>query len=164
MKKLDRGVLEAARHGIERSPKWPGIRKSFLKANPKCAACGKDAKPGGLQAHHRIPFHYCIALKRPDLELDERNLIALCEDEKGIKVENHHLLVGHLDDFKSSNLEVANDAAKTYNGMTAKQIRNNKDWQKEEKNKMKPLNAMTTTDKYKLRKLMDSLYPLEEKK
>jgi hypothetical protein len=33
--------------------------------------------------HHIFPFHYCIALGRPDLELDDRNLITLCEDEQG---------------------------------------------------------------------------------
>jgi len=43
-------------------------------------------KPGtntraGLQVHHIFPFHYCIALGRPDLELDDRNLITLCEDD-----------------------------------------------------------------------------------
>ena len=56
--------------------------------------------------HHIFPFHYCIALGRPDLELDDRNLITLCEDEAGKPGQNHHLLVGHLDDFESSNLAV----------------------------------------------------------
>ena len=33
---------------------------------------------GPVQVQHIFPFHYCVALGRPDLELDERNLITLC--------------------------------------------------------------------------------------
>lgn len=162
-RKVDRGAIEAKRHGIKRSPKWPKVRKAFLKANPVCAACGIEARQGGLQAHHVIPFYYAVLLNRPDLELDPRNLITLCEDEEGKTTDDHHLLVGHLDNFQSSNPAVKEDAEKTYHGMTAEKIRKNGVWLAGERNRMKPWNAMTTTEKYALRKLMDKLFPLVEK-
>ncbi len=43
-----------------------------------------------------FPFHYCIALGRPDLELGQRNLITLCEDEAGHPADNHHYEAGVL--------------------------------------------------------------------
>src|SRR6202049_95726 len=106
-----------------RSPEWPRVERVHLQRQPHCICC----KPGtntraGLQVHHIFPFHYAIALGRPDLELDDRNLITLCEDEAGKPGQNHHLLVGHLDDFESSNLAVVEDAARTFYGMDATAI------------------------------------------
>ncbi|MBS2033219.1 MAG: hypothetical protein JST54_35425, partial [Deltaproteobacteria bacterium] len=84
--------------GVARSSRWPRIEKLHLSLQPKCACCGDKMDPhAGMQVHHIFPFHYCIALGRPDLELDLRNLITLCENEPGQPGENHHLLVGHLD-------------------------------------------------------------------
>jgi hypothetical protein len=90
-------------------------------------------KPGtnpraGLQVHHIFPFHYCIALGRPDLELDDRNLITLCEDEAGKPGQNHHLLVGHLDDFESSNLAVVRMRRGAFYGMDAEAIKSDMTW------------------------------------
>lgn len=53
----------------KRSPKWEEFSKHFL-IGKTCAACGtKD----NLESHHIIPFHL-----KPELELIESNLIALC--------------------------------------------------------------------------------------
>lgn len=53
-----------------RSGEWPRVRAAFL-AGKVCAACGgKD----NLEAHHKKPFHL-----HPELELDDKNLICLCE-------------------------------------------------------------------------------------
>ena len=76
--------VEAARCGVARSSRWPRIEKLHLSLQPKCACCGDKMDPhAGMQVHHIFPFHYCIALGRPDLELDLRNLITLCENEPG---------------------------------------------------------------------------------
>lgn len=82
-----------------RSSKWPALRKSFLEANPTCAACGCSTD---LEVHHIKPYH-----KNPELELDPSNLIVLC-DRPG--PENHHLTVGHLGNFRKENPEVVDDA------------------------------------------------------
>lgn len=68
-------------------------------AGKACAVCGGKKK---LEAHHIMPFHL-----HPQLEMDERNLIPLCE---GAGV-NCHLLFGHLGDFRSFNRRVWLDAS-----------------------------------------------------
>jgi len=63
----------------ERSGEWRRVRDQFVEKFPVCAACGSSA---ALNVHHVIPFHV-----RPDLELDEWNLITLCRE--------HHFRIGH---------------------------------------------------------------------
>lgn len=75
------------------------MRARFLADHPSCAVCGGTRK---VEVHHRIPFHL-----RPDLELDPDNLITLCE---GCPSANHHLLYGHLGNYKSFNAQVELDA------------------------------------------------------
>jgi hypothetical protein len=72
-----------------------------------------------------FPFHYVVLCERPDLELDPRNLITLC-----IHHENeHHVLLGHLDDYESYNPDVL-AFVKNYSGLTSQQIRADQLWQK----------------------------------
>ena len=79
--------------GESRSPKWPAVRQHHLDREPCCAACGsKDL----LNVHHVRPFH-----TDPALELEDSNLITLCEQ--------HHLTFGHLMDWKSWNPDVRKD-------------------------------------------------------
>ncbi len=151
------GGIEAARHGIARSSQWPKVERAFVLRYPQCAACVKNMS--GVQVHHVFPFHYCIALGYPQLELDPRNLITLCETEHGISSDDHHLLLGHLDDFKSSNLSVRSDVIK-YHGMNHHTIINNPDWLAAKANKVKPLDEMTDQDKQDFIALMKSTYGL----
>lgn len=158
--KIDHGAVEAARHGVARSPEWPKVEKAHLDKQPRCVCCKPGTNTGaGLQVHHIFPFHYCIKLGRPDLELDDRNLITLCESEENKPGENHHLLVGHLDDFASSNLNVTRDADKTFYGMTKAQIEANAEWLKEKAARLKPLDEMTDTDKKNFTNLMNKHFP-----
>jgi hypothetical protein len=86
-------------NGKKRSPKWAAFRRQFLQGKV-CAVCGGTKK---LELHHIRPFHL-----HPELELDEGNVIPLCENNKdGV---NCHLLFGHLGSFKSFNLTVISDA------------------------------------------------------
>lgn len=85
--------------GSKRSGKWSTVRKHFLVKNPECAACGSKKK---LNVHHIKPFH-----EHPELELDENNLITLCESDCGGVV--CHLFFGHLGDYKEINPDVVQD-------------------------------------------------------
>lgn len=86
----------------ERSPHWPAVRRAHLKAHPTCAACGARAVLG-MQVHHEKPFHL-----DPELELDPKNLITLCERLTGPEC---HLRIGHGGSFQLYNPHVRLDAA-----------------------------------------------------
>ncbi len=81
-----------------RSGQWPAIRKQFLKDNIACAVCGTKGsflKPN--EVHHIKPFNL-----RPELELEENNLITLCRD--------HHFFIAHLMSWSSWNENVKQDS------------------------------------------------------
>ena len=82
---------------LPRSPHWSTVRAEHLKIEPTCAACGGTE---GLQVHHCLPFHL-----DPSKELDQDNLITLCEER------NCHYIFGHLYNWHSYNPNVREDAA-----------------------------------------------------
>jgi len=87
--------------GAKRSSKWRKVRKEHLAKNPLCACCKSKRK---VEVHHKVPFHFA-----PDLELNEGNLVSLCENKKyGI---NCHLLLGHLGNYRKVNTTVDADVA-----------------------------------------------------
>ena len=100
-KRLFKAVTEAVKGKplAVRSSHWETVRKRHLKAFPTCAACGCDQH---LQVHHIKPFHL-----HPELELEESNLITLCE---GKGEHQCHLNIGHLGNFKRENPDVVKDA------------------------------------------------------
>lgn len=79
-----------------RSGRWATVRRQHLELEPSCAACGRSKD---LEVHHIQPYH-----ERPELELDDGNLVTLCGDPC-------HLVFGHLLNFKKSNPQVREDAA-----------------------------------------------------
>lgn len=81
-----------------RSPKWAAFSKKFLRGKC-CAVCGRSDQ---VVPHHKKPYHLY-----PELELDETNLIPLCEG----RTVNCHLAVGHLFRWASWNETVESDAA-----------------------------------------------------
>jgi len=81
-----------------RSPKWSKARIEHLKVEPTCRVCGATTK---LEVHHVEPFH-----KRPDLELDPKNLVTLCGNPSC----KSHLTIGHLGDYQLANPDVRSDA------------------------------------------------------
>jgi 5-methylcytosine-specific restriction enzyme A len=100
-----RHLIDAAKgkHPLSaaRSPHWPKVREEHLQIQPVCVVCGGSVK---LNVHHIKPFHL-----HPELELDHKNLVTLCEAEKdGV---NCHLLFGHLGNFRSFNKDVREDAS-----------------------------------------------------
>lgn len=88
--------------GANRSGKWPAVRAAFLRKNPACIACGRTAK---LEVHHIQPFHL-----RPDLELIESNLCALCDTPC-------HLVHGHFLNWSASNPEVIEQCKNYLDGL-----------------------------------------------
>jgi len=80
--------------------------------------CGYKGKK--LHVHHIKPFHL-----HPQLELDPRNLITLCE----ARGRDHHLLLGHLGTWESYNEHIRDDV-KRFHRKTAAQIRADAAWQR----------------------------------
>lgn len=147
---------------LERSSKWDEVQKAHIKKHPYCVACGKDVKypnNNGLQVHHIIPFHFCTELGRPDLELDERNLMTLCETEDDIKTPNHHLLIGHLGDWQSYNGTAKKDAISTFHGLKQSEIKSNSLWKKMRAGKPAHLNKLTEKEKKELKAYMNKRFP-----
>jgi hypothetical protein len=155
----DHGLVEARRHGIARSPEWSKIEKAHLAKSPICVACPSWKEPAHVQVHHIFPFHYCIVLGRPDLELDPRNLITLCEDSPPGIGQDHHLLLGHLDSFASGNVDTEHAATTEFHGLPAEKIRKSAAWLSKVAARLRPLDAMSSADRMALRILMDRAIP-----
>ncbi len=159
IKPIDEGLKAAKSVGImHRSQHWDETQKAHLKKYPTCAVCNATTS---LQVHHIFPFEFCIQLGRADLELDERNLITLCQNEDGKHSNNHHLLIGHLDDFKSFNIDVRKDASVFFNGMTDEEIKISSVWKQKHNNRPMHLINMTIDERKQLRVLMDTKMPLK---
>jgi hypothetical protein len=137
--RVDHGAVYAASHGLTRSPHWHHVEQAFLHAHPQCEAGGGTEK---LQVHHIFDFHEAILIGRPDAELDPDNLITLSQAPAG----EYHILLGHLDDFRSINSSVW-DFVHKYHGWTAQAIRNDPDWQKAHQTRPEPWDKWTTSEK-----------------
>ncbi len=86
---------------IPRHDDWDDFRDLVVKE--RGSRCEISGATTDLEAHHIIPFHYCIWLDLPQLELEPRNLIVL----SGSPI-NYHLLLGHLGDFSTYNPYITN--------------------------------------------------------
>ena len=155
MTTTDRGATVGHDHGIPRSSKWKTARRNYIKAHPFCEACGPTVTRTQLEVHHRIPYHLCGLLGRPELEFDARNFIVLCEDD-GV---DHHLLLGHLDSFQTSNKSVQQSVLDFF-GSTAAQIRGDTRWLALKAAAPKAWEDMTDDDKAAMKAAMDVLCPI----
>jgi len=143
-----------------RNPLWAEKEHTFLAHHPGCAVCGVE---GSVVVHHIIPVPYCLALGRPDLELDERNLITLCHSRTGALCDDHHLYIGHLGDYHSFNLTVREDIQGRFKGTRKARL-----WFSVERiNSLQEtlaayphLAVMNDTQRGSLRRKMDELFPL----
>ena len=86
--------------GAIRSSRWRQVRAKFLEKYPNSAVCGGRKT---IEIHHILPFHIY-----PDMELEERNLITLCES--GMNGIVCHRAIGHLGNYQSYNKNVVMDA------------------------------------------------------
>lgn len=150
----DCGAMVAAKHGTRRSSKWPKVAKKFLKKNPACAICGSISN---VQVHHIINFEIVISLGRPDLELDERNLIQLCQSEDGKEENNCHLKYGHSGSFFRFNPNIREDVER-YKGIPYASL--NEDGKKDVRNGSLPsFDKMTPEQIDFVKSLIEKLYP-----
>lgn len=164
------GTMVAEEHGARRSPHWPSVEKHFLASNPRCIACddaqhqARSKQAGalttrGLQVHHAImPYHFCILLERPDLELDPRNLATFCENESGILTQDHHIVVGHLLNFQSY-MPDAKSAAVMFRGMSREQITADMRFVKMVAQRPKTWAHLNDVEKHAMRKMLDTFLP-----
>jgi hypothetical protein len=142
----------------KRSNQWENFRNKYIALTGKCDACGKKLGEVQLEAHHIIPFEFCINLGRPELELDERNLICLCEHTEAQPAGDHHLLLGHLGYYGSFNLNVKADALAWY-GQTSEEIKADSVWNV--RKLQRPLSWKETDERNKqyIKDAMDRMYP-----
>ena len=143
-------------HNQKRSPLWPKVMRNYLSVHPACEACGRmDA----VNVHHVAPFEFIVNFNSPELELDERNLITLCESESGKPDENHHIWIGHAGDFKKANLNVREDAKKYY-GLTLVQLKENTQFMEGIRmNAMPEFDKLTESQKAQFQSWLDLTYP-----
>lgn len=85
-----------------RSPRWKSTRVAHLELNDRCLACGGRVS---LEVHHLMPYHLA-----PDLELEPKNLITLCESSSRC-----HWIFGHLLNWRSYNPNAKADAMAFFN-------------------------------------------------
>lgn len=81
--KIASGIIREYKKQLSRSHEWPATRRRYLINHNSCEACGGTKL---LQVHHKKPFHLF-----PELELDQTNLITLCQWNLC------HLYLGHGD-------------------------------------------------------------------
>lgn len=157
----DRGAAAASQHDLERSPHWGKTKQKFLEQNSYCVACGPIASAKRvMQVHHREPFHYCILAGRPDLELDARNLVTLCESQEGEHAEDHHLILGHLRDFHSYNPQVFEHASGRYHAHSRAQIEADRDFLAALTQRPKTWPEMSEQERLAYRTSLDAKFPL----
>jgi hypothetical protein len=91
--------------GQARSSQWAKVRAQYLERWNYCAACGRKDK---LEVHHITPV-----FADPSRELEIDNLITLCRPVC-------HFLYGHLNNWKSYNIKVRQDAAYILSRITSR--------------------------------------------
>lgn len=156
----DHGAHVAETQGLKRSAHWETVKNKFLEKNAVCAACGPARSPKkALQVHHRQPFHYCVLAGRPDLELDFRNLITLCETEAGEGADNHHVLLGHLSEFHSYNPDVWDHATGRYHGRSRAEIEADLAYQEALQRRPKKWAEMSEEERQEFRVHLDAIFP-----
>lgn len=103
------------RFEVSRSGKWPFLRRRWLEIQPLCQSCGKNTK---IQVHHIHPVHLY-----PELELDDTNLITLCENP----VFNCHFAIGHCLNWLAWNSDVINDTTMIANSIRTRYFKRAED-------------------------------------
>ena len=141
---------------FEESAEWQRISRRHLQKHPFCIACGHKAHNGKLVVHHKLPFDLCITVGRIDLLLDDRNLMTLCT---GAGSEEHHLLLGHLNDWASYNPEAFTDARTTFFQKTKAFICSNETWKHKIARRPKHLKDLNEAEIVALREKLDMVYP-----
>lgn len=90
-----------AEKGEKRSSQWRKTKKAYYaKYGKRCAFCGSKKK---IELHHIIPFNV-----DPSLELEESNLLPLCDGGGDNGMKSCHFFA-HLGDWKRFNPNIRED-------------------------------------------------------
>lgn len=160
--KLDHGALEAAKFGVTRNPHWHIVEREVLEEQPNCIACDpyNTVEHVGLQVHHKqVSFHVAVLLGRPDLEMDKRNLCTLGETEHNKPAPDHHLLLGHGNNFQRDCNPFIDQDVVTFRGMTTEQIKGSPVFQQRMTQLPRPFSQWTRDEKIAKRKELDTKLP-----
>jgi hypothetical protein len=93
---------------IIRSSKWPAVRKKWLATHAKCQSCSITTK---LEVHHLVPVNVDASK-----ELDETNLITLCEYGS----HDCHFHFGHLLNWSAYNPNCLKDSQNYLNEVSTR--------------------------------------------
>lgn len=140
-----------------RSPHW-GSLENWIKKHygDVCEITGLSP----VQIHHEFPFHDCILAGRPELELTLENLHRLYSG--GHEAANgHHLIVGHLRDFRSYNPRLVHYLHK-WKGLTTEQIQKLPEWKSMASRKPKSYSEMTPFLQDAFRQALDHRFPKDK--
>jgi len=159
IERVDLGEAVGIEHGAHRSAHWATVRRQFLGDHPDCIYCTPEDKGKfTVEVHHIHAFHCCIGVGRPDLELDERNLVGLCETTHGKPAKDHHVAQGHLGDYQYNNDKVLSEIDQ-YLGMTKEEIEATETWKTASANRGKKFSDWTHDEKVAFRAMLDETLP-----
>lgn len=94
---------------FDRARGWTSLRNEWIASHSTCACCGIDTQ---LAVHHVKPLHLF-----PELELDDTNLITLCQRPERFC----HYIFGHFFDWMAYNPDI-----KRFAPLMLKRIQNKK--------------------------------------
>lgn len=164
MNLFDHGADEAARHGVGgRSEHWRAALQIHYSHEAACLVTGGEDQREG---HHEIPYHLCVLLGRPELELwvgyedggvwRPGNVVTLSNAPE-FRIHEYY---GHAGDWRSGNLDARADAAARRFGGTAAEIAANPAYMRMAATRLAPWDKMAPQAKVDLRALMDRRFPI----
>ena len=161
----DRGLTS---HNVARSSHWHAVEVAFLASwletqKKKHDGFEKTFEGFAWEVHHDIPFHLGVLLDRGYIELDTRNLIVVPRAPIDI-----HLVVAHLDDFRSFNPNVRAELRRwcgfLYGGkgpiFDVALILADPFWRRAHLHRPRPWHEMTDHDKAAVENLIDERLPI----
>lgn len=138
-------------YGLKRSSSWDKFRdKLIIERGSRCELSGTTTD---LEAHHILPFHICILMGWPHLEMDPNNIIILSQSPIP-----YHLLIGHLGSFESFNPHIFN--LKLWQKVIKGDITKDVKWLNAKVKRPKPFREMNNKDKGYLKKFMKKVSSL----
>ncbi len=150
---------------LPRSPQWPRVERAHLKKQPHCVCCKPGTNThGGLQVHHMFPFHYCVALGRPDSS--SSTVATSSPSARTSRASPARTTTCWWGTWTTSGRRTSTcsiDARITFFGMTAAAIRADARWKAKAQRRLAPLDAMSHADKAAFVDRMNRRFPRRER-
>ena len=113
LERLNKAIITAQR--VFRSKGWSTLRDDFLAENGKCFICGSRSN---LEVHHIKDVS-----NFPELELDENNLMTLCDGSDRFEGLSCHRIFGHFGCWRRTNYQLPEVAKIMRQGMMTDKLR-----------------------------------------